>query len=326
MQPEVLNQVGELAGRAIKRAREISTVERRSFDNIDTSVFPSRPDDKLTSRPYGFDVHQAYREYLETKEYLEYLERMVRASEEMRVDLEKKAIPLIAIIPERAWEKICKDAGLFMLFPDQQGVISVSGDALHDACRTAVANLHRPGFWGSFMGRNLERMSYERRKLVDAQTEATVTRQFFTGRKKQSLMLDLIPTQDTRRVTLWSDRIEVNFPVPDAQFGRTLLMLQKLSWQMGVVVEADAIDVSSYAQEMIAKAERKTREAREDVRIAEKQVPCPPCPILTHTRAPHTNRGEKRQWGVTAIMAQYGHFPLELQAIEKALEQDFSRL
>ncbi len=63
-------------------------------------------------------------------------------------DLETRGITPLAVLPRGAWESICAKTGLFMLAPDDAGTIAVSTDCVADVDRLASNHLEVLRFWG----------------------------------------------------------------------------------------------------------------------------------------------------------------------------------
>jgi hypothetical protein len=269
------------------------------------------PDDEKESktRPYGFDVHRAKRELIEDKAFMQYLCDVATDGAKALAWCEQHNIPVIAILPESVWASVCKQAELFTLWPNEHGKVPVSRDAQDEFIRKAEHNVRETTLLGW-------RKEYDRIKLDRSIAAKKAAEHYFYKRKKKALMLELFPdfvSSPGRYNTAW---VDVRFPTPDADFGKALLALQKHHMNVGIVVEADAIDVSKYADAVVEYYENQILTTREKISRDRKEMVRSfffpdPDPILT------TTFGKVR-----IVIAQYGNWPLELTAIKTAIEAD----
>lgn len=261
-----------------------------------------------TQRPFGFDVHKAAREYLETKEFLERLESITTDSTHAIKQCEQFGLPVMAVVPSLTWDKICIDAGLFTLYPSVEGKVEISTDAYYEYAREAASKVNHRKLWG--------RKSYEEERLDVARAKRKALEHFFTKRTPKSVMHDLFPNHIGRPATRYGPHIVVKFPTPDEAFGKALLKMQKMRADVAIVVEPEAVDITQFVTHLLAEADSEI--ARLEHEVVEKRRRAlaisfgyDPCPILVF---PFNS--------VRVVVAQYGKWPLELKAIRTAIEHD----
>lgn len=299
-----------LSRSAIAFADAKASAMKSKLDGIDIEIKPG-DDKELQTRPFGFDVHRAKREFLEEKTFMQYLQRVATDGANALAWCKEKGVPVLAILPETVWVGICIKAELFTLWPNKEGKVLASCSEESEFVQQAKRNVRKNTFFG--FGRRKNYDVLERDYNIAAKK---ATEHYFYKRNRKALMLGLFPGYTNPESTYNANWVDVRFPTPDADFGKALLILQKHHVKIGITVEADAIDISQYAKESVEFYERKIRNQNEAIsrrRREELQAlfAPQPDPILTF-----------QEGIVRVIVAQYGNWPLEFMAIKNALEQD----
>jgi hypothetical protein len=263
--------------------------------------------ESLTHMPYGFDVNKAKREFLQERNFMLYLNNVGQHASLAMEKCKSIGVPVIAVLPEKVWQKVYKDARLFDLWPKENGDIYVSTITRDEVISNAMDKVKTKRFFGS-------RKNYDLLKYQKALAKRKALIDFFKGRDNFSLMLDLFPNQTSEDDSNYYNRdcTTISFPEPDVDFGRALLILKKNRIQPGFTLEADAIYLDDYGDSLI-------RECDEEINRSVKQK---------EERKLKANVNELdpilsfRYETVRVLVAQYGDWPLELKAIRAALEED----
>lgn len=306
---KALASLSTLSSSAAALASIQANTLKASLANIDMQI---SADDarEVQTYPYGFDVHKAKREYMERKNFMDYLETVGKDGADALVWCREREIPVLAILPETVWSKVCVDAELFTLWPSQDGEVGVSTGEYDRYIREALS--HARSKDSTWYGR---RKTYQEHALERALHAKAAAQHFLLGQSKKSLLRALFPGYVSNSSSM---RIRVRYPVPDETFGLALLRLKKARIPVGIVVEADAIDVSEFIGYALKQRDRDIERAREAVaaeevrrRVAHALGRDDWCPILTFCHGK-----------VRVIVAQYGNWPIEIKAVQAALEQD----
>lgn len=299
-----------LSRSAIAFAGTRASAMKLRLDGVDIEIKPG--DDKESqTRPFGFDVHRAKREFLEEKTFMQYLQSVATDGSNALAWCKEREVPVLAILPETVWVGICTKAELFTLWPNQEGKVLASCSEESEFVQQEKRKVREKTLFGFGWRKNYDVMERDRNVAAKKATE-----HYFYKRNKKALMLGLFPNYTNPESTYNANWVDVRFPTPDADFGKALLILQKHRAKIGITVEADAIDVSQYAKESVEVYEREIRKQNEAISRRRKEelqalFAPQPDPILTFPSGK-----------VRVIVAQYGNWPLELVAIKNALEQD----
>lgn len=272
--------------------------------------------------PYGFDVDKGRRLLANEAALMKRMNDVAQNAAQAIEWCAAKDLPVIGVLPEDVWLRICASQQLFTLWVNQQGEVQASNAALENTMMEAQRRVRERNLLGL-------RRSWETMELLRAHAERAAIKRFFERRNRVSVMLNLFPhfgqfTADHR----YGQWVPIRFPEPPEEFGRALLKLDGLHQQIAVVVEAGAINVEQYAAELLADFDEKItglqgkrrRARREEVR--EFFTLSEPDPILTFKIHFHGHD----QGPVRVIVAQYGNWPLELGAIKQAIDEDLNQL
>ena len=277
-------------------------------------------------QPYGFNVDASRLCLFRQNETMRHMYAVAENAVSAMALCNKNDVPVIGILPENVWLKICEEHQLFTLWMNPDGEAVVSTIALTKA-QGEISDISHRNIFGM-------KRSYDTRELLHARAKRKNTRYFFERRNRVSVMLDLFPRYgQTGEVSLYGnyrdgELVPVRFPQPPVNFGDAVLKLKKLSQRVAVVVEANAIDISAYITNTladidveIARFERKRREANRAT-VRKLLASFEPDPILTFKY--FERYGEDH--AVRVIVSQYGKWPLELAAIKRLAEEDLSRI
>ena len=312
-----------------------TTEQRGRLNTIDTSMFRGG-EKNFKARPFGFDVYQAERRFHLQDEYVRGIEALASVTKAVQNECAKYSVPLIAILPSEAWIAMCKEAGLFRLIPNADGMVHVDRRKIDERISESWHTATWRSVSSKWMSHDEQRA---RRNLAYAQSLREAIIDFFS-RGKLEIMKDLFPEQVSYSgENRGRDMFLARFPVPDADFGTALLQVKKMiSSSYGVVeivVDPEAVDVSDYQLRLLSAVENEIREHTKRVqeeaqktregRMQALRALFDPDPILavqfTYTHS-HGD-GRDTEVKVHAIIAQYGKWPLEQEVVKQALENDF---
>jgi hypothetical protein len=299
---------------AIRGAQLRATQLAQSLEGV---VLEPKGGPKTNRMPYGFDVDKG-RRLLASEGALMKRMKDVAYNAAKSLDLcSVNELPVIGILPEDVWLKICAERQLFTLWVNREGQVTASTSSLRAAQVAAMRKVRERNFFG-------QRRSYDKLELLRARAQRKITKDFFERTNRVSMMLDVFPHFGQFVETHESDKVSVSFPEPPADFGKALLKLDGLGWKLAVVVEADAINIDSYVLETLAKIDESISELEGQRRHANREkffTLADPDPILTFK---YWERGHE-EGPVRVIVAQYGEWPFELAAVKRAIEEDLTQ-
>jgi hypothetical protein len=277
--------------------------------------------EKTKRTPYGFDVDKGRRLVANEAALMKRMNDVAQNAANAQEWCVSNGVPIIGILPEDVWLKICASRQLFTFWMNPRGDAQVSNTALDKAQSEIYDRVKDRNIFGM-------RRSYEMQELLRVRMKRAITRRFFERRNRVSMLLDLFPDFGQSDLGYSARWVPIRFPEPPEDFGKALLKLDGLRQRIAVVVEADAVNIDQYVAETLADIDEKVsdlegkrrevrREAfREFFTIAE------PDPILTFKTSFHGHE----EGPVRVIVAQYGKWPLELAAMKRAIEEDLSQI
>lgn len=275
--------------------------------------------EKTQRTPYGFDVDKGRRLVANEAALMKHMNDVAQNAHHAHAWCVTHDVPVLGILPEDVWVKICASRQLFTLWMQHDGTVQASRVALRTAQEEASKQVGSRNWYGGDR-------SYETMEILRARAERTATQRFFERRNRVSVMLDLFPDfgQGEYRSSWDASKVPVRFPEPPEEFSKALLKLAGLRQQIAVVVEAGAISLDQYVAELLAEMDMKIAGLEGQRREARRQALrqffalSDPDPILTFkmTFSGHDSGP------VRVIVAQYGQWPLELAAVKQAIQDD----
>lgn len=275
--------------------------------------------EKTKRVPFGFDVDRGRRLIANESALMKRMNDVAQNATHALSWCVSHDVPVLGILPEDVWVKICASRQLFTLWMDRDGTVKASHVALNKARKEVSDRVSDKGWFGG-------QRSYETMKLLRARAERVATQRFFERRNRISLMLDLFPDfgQAGHRHDWQDPKVPVRFPEPPEEFAKALLKLDGLRQQIAVVVEAGAISLDQYVTELLAEMDTEIAELEGQRREARREAVrrffsfSEPDPILTFK----ISFSDHDAGPVRVIVAQYGKWPLELAAVKQAIQED----
>ncbi len=305
---------------AIAHAKQNASAVHQKLNDLGYDI-NHRDDKDLSESIYGFDVHHAARALAQERDHMRYLERVAGDADNLLKFCKERELPIIAILPERVWTRICLEAELYTLWPDEYGKVYLSLDAFEKYSNAQSDKVNCRYFWG--LG---PRKAYDKLALEHAQCKLKAVRYYLKGRKRDVLLKELFPNYSSAK-QLPAQKVEVKYPIPDATFGEALAKVRGWGMDISITLQGDAIDISGFIDEKIAMEEDEFNRLKESkkrmdfltftslkaaFRVSE------PDPILVIRKDGYS----KNPSTACAVIAQYGDWPFEFSAIEQALKED----
>lgn len=268
------------------RARAAGTKKIAGFDVFDAEAERKFLDDMIAKRRAAIEQYRIDRQALRTA-------------------LGTAGITPLAICPVRSWHAICAAAGLYVLAPDRGGNVLINTDFIA-LPRPSTPTVYRSTSWTG---------------LFDYPSAAV---DHAAARQEHIARLDrLFPNRcepDPHRTPFWG-WAKLVLPSAPADVAQILVKAQKFPLKMAAV--ADAI---GFTEEPAAMWDRIRGERREAARRA--------ATPFTDAWAQARGYADMEDWRrrdpivfteagtAAAVIAQFGDFPIEIEAVEKAMATD----
>lgn len=285
------------------------------------------------------------------------LESFVADAHDLRTRLLEASVTHIAILPTTAWDAIAEEAGLFRFCPDQGGAVQASSAVVNDvavqaetsialrplvafgvgalACAvgslalatalgmpllaTAVTTLLATISGGYVTGRLVEARYFEEGEAIPAElaeTERTLLGKLM-ARPREELLKTLWPDREAVKDGI---RLVIGLPPAPLEAQKNLLRAQEAKLPLALDVVGEAIELPANLitqlvdaraehwrkQQVVFEARMKAAAVRREQERAERAARRDP--IVTTTLG-----------SATAIIVQYGDFPLERVVVERVV-------
>lgn len=300
----------------------------------------------ITKHVAGFPIPAAF---TGTSDWTQAMEDYSRRRQEIVAKLSAVGVTPLAVVPEKTWQRICRESGLYVLHPDSEARVRVRAE---DEARRVDRRLTRwiPAFLGAVVMMALEIKGGGPRHIMEPWYVpaflictgvlslafwiiGALFRSMFvkTGRLAAAKMLSTLhlAINGEQRVMQrmldegmqrWDTRVKVRLPTPPDDVAATLAKLIGFEG-MYVAVERGAVQFAESPNQLLSQAlvskwyrdDEERRAARERALARQRMIALDPIIAYEHR-------------GVVAIVAQFGEFPIEQRVMERALQVDDFRL
>lgn len=168
---------------AIRDAQARAKALERSLQGV---TLESQGSEKTKRFPFGFDVNQGHRLIANEAALMKRMNDVAQNAHHALTWCVSHDVPVLGILPEDVWVKICASRQLFTLWMGRDGTVRASHTALNKAQKEASDRVSHWGWFGT-------KRSYETIQLLQAREKRNATQRFFERRNRVSVMLDLFP-------------------------------------------------------------------------------------------------------------------------------------
>lgn len=256
---------------------------------------------------------------------------------ELRIKLMEAGIEPLAILPGRAWYSLCDKSGLYLLFPNKHGAVSlesgfiqrfrVDHPTLLDVCVGVVVGL--VAAWatyallsfagvrdGLYFGTAMAAMFFSFVASAASYNNlkhgrfARNLQDYLASRRWAEVLADLAPKRRIYGGNDW-ERAKLELPAPPVEVAEVLLRAQRAGFCLYVAAEAGAIQFKGGIEKILGEQYREMLLAEEAARRD---------PIVFVSHGGQGNNYERND-AVIAVIAQFGDFPIEQEALDAVVGQ-----
>lgn len=222
----------------------------------------------------------------------------------VKATLAKAGVSPLAILPSKAWQDICDKTGLFRMAPDAQGRVGIVNDAFVDFPKVEESRGPKPKFWEG----NRAHAAVDPLEATAKADWPAMLKRLFGG------MVAPVYREPSREEAIRDSMLSRSYlptfatlllPQPPDDVVATLIKVDAASIPMKVAAVADAIGFRETMTELRDRVNKHIDD--EDARIAQ----------LLYEPFIYTEHGN-----ATAIIAQFGEFPIEKEVVDMVVASD----